>query len=357
MMKARLFSLLLASAFSLHPSTLLGVTPSLSKGQPSALRSTEVLRSTAALPPHIVAAFQDIAACHLSPEGDYLVFDRRAHSVYRASRTAEPRKVIEIGVEAGRLLRPLAFDSHSEGTFVIADAPTGVERIQVFFYLGGTIGGFTLPGRSVPRVTLGDFVLSGIGSLDYTGRSVLVSQPDSGTLITEYALDGRRIRSLGELRATGHETERDLHLALNAGIPLAIPGGGYYFVFLSGVPMYRKYDAAGTLVFERHIEGAEIDKHIQSLPRQWPLRKTADGEFPVVPPSVRTAAVAPDGRLWISLVTPYTYVYDEAGDKRRAIEFRAAGSMAPSNFYFAADGRLLIAPGCYTFSWKSDHAQ
>ena len=55
-------------------------------------------------------------------------------------------------------------------------------------------------------------------------------------------------------------------------------------------------------------------------------------------------------------MTPSTYVYDEAGDKRRAIEFRAAGSLAPFNFYFAADGRLLVAPGCYTFNWKSDQA-
>ena len=43
-----------------------------------------------------------------------------------------------------------------------------------------TVGGFTLPGSSVPRVALGDLVLSGIGSLDYTGKTVLISQPDSG---------------------------------------------------------------------------------------------------------------------------------------------------------------------------------
>lgn len=330
-------SLLLASAFSFQPSAFLPV---------------ETLRSTAALPPHIAGAFQEIAACHLTPEGDYLVFDRRAHAVYSASRAAA-RKIVEIGVEAGRLLRPLAFDSASDGTFVIADAPTGVQRMQVFFYLGGSTGGFTLPGRTIPRVALGDLVLSGIGSLDYTGKSILISQPDSGALVTEYALDGRVLRSFGDLRATGHEAERDLHVALNAGIPLAIPGGGFYFVFLSGVPMFRKYDAAGTLLFERHIEGVELDRHIQSLPGTWPMRKTSEGEFPNVPPSVRTAAVSPDGELWVSLVTPQTYVYDTAGDKRRAIEFHAAGVTAPSNFYFVPDGRLLIAPGCYTFNWKS----
>ena len=92
-------------------------------------------------------------------------------------------------------------------------------------------------------MALGDFVLSGIGSLDYTGKTVLVSQPDSGALISEYALDGRVLRTFGELRSTGHEGDRDLHLALNAGIPLAIPDGGFYFVFLGGVPMFRQVRA------------------------------------------------------------------------------------------------------------------
>lgn len=313
----------------------------------------DTLRSVAALPAHVAGTFDDIAACHLSPEGAYLVFDRRAHAVYSVAADAAPRTIVQIGVEAGRVLRPLAFDSAADGTFVIADAPTGVERIQVFFYMGGTVGGFTLPGRTVPRVALGDFVLSGIGSLDYTGRTILVSQPDSGALITEYGLDGRILRSFGSLRQTGHESDRSLHLALNAGIPLAIPGtGGYYFVFLGGVPRFRKYDAKGTLLYERHIEGLELDDHIQSLPSEWPTRKTADGEFPIVPPTVRTAAVAPDGRLWISLVTPYTYVYDPSGDKIRAVEFRAAGVLRPSNFYFASRGRLLVSPGCYTFNWR-----
>ena len=320
--------------------------------QPSALRPTETLRAVAALPAHVAGSFEDIAACHLTPEADYLVFDRRAHAVFSAPSSGEPRKIVEIGVEPGRLLRPLAFDSAPDGTFVIADAPTGVERIQVFFYLGGTTGGFTLPGRNIPRVALGDFVLSGIGSLDYTGKTVLVSQPDSGALVTEYALDGQRRRSFGELRSTGHESDRDLHVALNAGIPLADPAGGFYFVFLSGVPMFRKYDAAGKLLFERHVEGVELDPHIQALPNAWPRRKTAAGELPVVPPSVRTAAVDPSGHLWISLVTPHTYVYDGKGDKRRTVQFRAAGTLTPINFHFLKDGRLLVAPGCYTFNWR-----
>jgi hypothetical protein len=310
----------------------------------------QVLKSTGAMPAHAAGSF-DISACHTAPDGDYLVFDRRAHGVHRVTRAGDVKAIVQIGIEKGRILSPLAFDSAPDGTFVIADSPTGVDRVQVFFHMGGTVGGFTLPGRSVPRIAVGNLVLSGIGSLDYTGTSVLISQPESGALISEYALDGRMLRTLGELRRTGHEADRDLHLALNAGIPLAAPGGGFYFVFLGGVPMFRKYDAGGALVFERHIEGIEIDRHIQSLPDSWPRRKTPAGEFPIVPPTVRSAAIDPDGKLWVSLATPHTYVYDKGGDKVRAVQFNAAGVMTPSDFFFTGD-RLLVAPGCYAFNWR-----
>lgn len=310
----------------------------------------ETVRSVGALPAHVAGSFRDIAACHLTPDGDYLVFDRGAHSTWIVSRQGEAREVVKIGVEAGKLLRPLAFDSAPDGTFVIADAPFRSERVQAFFYRGGSVGGFTLPGRTTPRVALGNFVLSGVGSLDFTGRTVLVSQPESGALITEYGLDGRVLRSFGSLRTTGHEAERDLHLALNAGIPLWLGAqDGFYFVFLGGVPTFRKYGADGSLIFERHVEGVEIDRHIQSLPATWPKRQTDAGEIPIVPPTIRAAAVDPQGQLWLSLISGHTYVYDLQGDKRRIIQFEAAGPLSLTNFHFTKDGSLLAAPGCYTF--------
>lgn len=337
MLKPLVAGISIASAVGLH----IGTTPAL---------PVETLRAVASMPAHLAGTFTDLAACHTTPDGDYLVFDRRAHSVYRVPPKGPVRQIIQIGVEPGRILLPLAFDSAPDGTFVIADAPQGTERVQIFFYLGGAVGGFTLPTRTVPQVALGDLVLSGVGSLDYTGKTVLVSHPSSGALVTEYALDGKVLRTFGELRRTGHEQDRELHLALNAGMALALrDGSGFYFVFLSGTPAFRKYDAAGKLLFDRHIEGPELDEHIQSLPSQWPRRKTSIGEFPIVPPSVRTAAIDPDGNLWLSLVSPQTYVYDGGGDKRRTIQFQAAGTVAPSSLHFTKDRRLLVSPGCYVF--------
>lgn len=318
-----------------------------------AASAPETLRSIGALPAHTAGTFREIAACHLSPEGDYLVFDSRAHSVSLVPRSGPAKEIIQIGIEPGRVLGPLAFDSAPDGTFAIADAHFKTERVQIFFYAGGSVGGFTLPGRSAPRVALGSAVFSGVASMDYTGKTVLLGNPESGSLFTEYSLDGKVLRTFGQLRSTGYESQRDLHLAFNSGLPVALPDGqGFYFVFLSGIPMFRKYDASGKLLFERHIQGPELDEHIAALPRTWPKRRNADGEFPLVPPSVRTAAVDPEGNLWLSLIVPYTYVYDARGDKTRTVQFQAAGLMTPGDFFFTRDGRLLTSPGCFTFDRK-----
>ncbi len=69
------------------------------------------------------------------------------------------------------MLDPSAFDiDPPDGTFVIADAPDGsTSGVQIFTASGSRLGGFTLPGRDVPRLTLGNLVLNGVGSLQYTG--------------------------------------------------------------------------------------------------------------------------------------------------------------------------------------------
>ena len=113
--------------------------------------------------------------------------------------------------------------------------------------------------------------------------------------------------------------------------------------------MFRKYDSDGNLLFERHIEGAELDELLATLPTRWPTRRVEDRELPLVTPTVRTAAVDPAGRLWVSLSLPYTYVYDPHGDKIRTLQLRPAGPIRPTRLFFTRDGRLLVPPGCYPF--------
>jgi hypothetical protein len=313
----------------------------------------ETLASVGGLPPEIVGVYRDPAVFQQVSSGQYLVFDRRAHAVYGVDAAKTTTwKLVDIGQEPGRVLDPLAFDAEPGGSFVVADAPGGRERVQVFTVSGRQLGGFTLPGRSAPRITLDNIVLSGAGSLQYTGTSLLMSQPETGSLLTEFGLGGTPTRSIGALRRTGHEADPDLHLALNAGLPIVNPLGGFYYVFQAGVPMFRKYDQEGRLLFERHIEGIELDRAIAALPTVWPRRpgQGRDRDLPLVVPMVRAAAADAAGNLWVALVQPYTYVYDADGNKARVVQFRGAGVISPSSLFFSASGRLLVAPGCYEFA-------
>lgn len=308
----------------------------------------EILKAVDSLAPHVVGLFRDPIGFKQTANGEYYVFDRRGHTVYAVDRTgAKAHKLVQIGAEEGRLIEPSAFDVAFNGTFAVADAPNGRERVQIFDAGGVRTGGFLLPGRGASRLVLGTLSLSGVATLTFNGKLMLMSHPETGWLFTEYTLTGVPLRSIGQLRNSGHEADRDLHLALNAGIPVVDPTGGYYFVFMAGQPMLRKYDAKGELVFERVIQGREVDPVVAAIPDRWPRR--ASGELPLVAPAVRTAAVDHSGRLWVSFVHPVTYVYDSTGEKIRTVQFRGAGVIAPSSLSFDGEGKVLVTPGCYEF--------
>ena len=312
--------------------------------------SVEVLKAVGSLPPAIVGMFREPIGFKQTAIGDYFVFDRRGHTVYSVDENgAAARKLVQIGAEDGRVIEPSAFDVAVNGSFAVADAPNQRERIQLFDATGVRTGGFLLPGRGASRIVLGSLALNGVGTLTFTGTTLVMSHPESGWLLSEYALDGRPIRSVGQLRSTGHESDRELHVALNAGIPIPDLEGGFYFVFMAGPPAFRKYDGKGELVYERTIQGREIDPVMAAIPNRWPRRASGGGEIPMVAPTIRTAALDPAGRLWISFVVPFTYVYDDEGEKIRTIQFRGAGVIAPSSLSFSSRGRVLVTPGCFEF--------
>lgn len=318
--------------------------------QPLAAIKPETLRAVNAIPAELAGRFRDPIGFQQSSSGQYFVFDRRAHTVYGIDEErTSVWEIVQIGTETGRIIDPTAFAVEPQGTFVVADAPNNRERIQIFSAAGFRIGGFLLPGRMAMRVTLENVVLNGIGTLQYSGTAILMSQPETGALFAEYTLQGGINRLIGSLRPTGHEADWDLHVALNSGIPLVDPTGGFFFVFQTGQPVFQKYDAAGHLVFERRIEGREIDPIVTNLPTAWPRRRTEDGELPLVSPTIRSAAVDPAGHLWVSFVAPYTYVYDADGDKIRTLQLRGAGIISPHSLFFGKGGRLLATPGLVEF--------
>jgi hypothetical protein len=309
------------------------------------------LQALGGLPPETCNLFREPIAWQQAPSGDDFVFDRRDHSVYSVPReTRLPTKIVSIGSEGGRLLEPTAFDLAPNGrSFAVADAPRNQERLQVFDTSGKWMAGFFLPGRAQTRVSISGLALGGVSTLAFLGNGIVLNQPETGSIITEYGLSGTPVRSIGTLRATGHEADRQLHLAMNTGVPIPLPDGGYYFVFLTGRPVFRRYDAKGTFMFERVIQGRELDPIIDQMPKEWPRRSVNGTEIPLVVPTVRTAALDGRGQLWVSFLTPFTYVFDVNGDKIKTIQFRATGVVAPSSVAFSAKGSVLITPGCFEF--------
>ncbi len=311
----------------------------------------ETLRSVGAIPPFLAGEFEDASGYALRPDGSALVFDRRRHRVYAidAARTSV-KPLVEIGYETGRVLRPTSFDVAPSGDFIVGDAPGRHPRISVFDSAGRVLNTFPVPASAAPRITIDTLVLDGIAAARYTGETVLVSQPERGVLVTEYSVTGAVQRQFGELRRTGLEHEPDVHLAYNAALPLPAHDGGVYVVFLAGQPVFRKYSATGTLEFERAIQGRALDPIVLSMPTQWPRRTVDDTSYPLVRPTIRTAAVDPAGRLWIATQAAHVYVYDTDGEKIRTFQLAGAGILVPASMWFAPDGRLLVTPGLFDFA-------
>jgi hypothetical protein len=311
--------------------------------------SIDTLFPVQSVPPEIAGRFRDPRGFQQSASGQYFVFDRRAHEMWGIDAKLEgPFQIVEIGAEPGRLLDPTSFAVAPDGTFVVADAPRGLARIQAFTAAGFPTAGFFVGQAGRPRITVDNTVTSGIGSMQFTGSSVLLSQPENGSLVSEYLLSGQPKRSVGSLRPTGHEADVDVHIALNSGIPLLTSSGALYYVFQAGLPVFRKYDAGGQLLFERQIQGRELDAVLTTLPSSWP-RNPLDGELPLVRPTIRAAAVDRKDRLWVGFEAGFTYVFDADGDKIREVRFRGAGPVRPTTMFFGPNGRLLVTPGLHEY--------
>jgi hypothetical protein len=307
----------------------------------------EVLVAVDAIPAHLAGRFRESRGFSRAAAGHFLIFDRRGHTVFGIdAEMSTAYQIVDIGAEPGRILGPTAFGAAADGSFVVADVPKGQGRVQVFSPVGQVLHHFLLPGPVRTRLMIDGFAGSSVTGLHYTGSSLLICQPEWGGLITEYSLLGQPLRTFGQLRPTGHESDPEVHLALNSGLALAAPDGGFFFVFQAGPPVLRKYDAQGRLLFERQVQGPEIDAVVASLPDRWPRR--AD-EQPMISPTVRAAAVDPMGQLWIALSVPYTYVFDGDGDKVRVVQLRAGGVLSPTSLVFGTDGRLLTTPGLAIF--------
>jgi hypothetical protein len=132
----------------------------------------------------------------------------------------------------------------------------------------------------------------------------------------------RRIaaRSIGQLRKTGRETDRDLHLAWNSGIRSPIQGATSSCSWRA--TRRSEVERAGALIYERASRARDRSAgggHSRPVPRR------DAGELPLVAPMVEPPpSIDPAGCG--SLSSAYSYVYDSSGEKSRTVQFRARAS-------------------------------
>ena len=135
---------------------------------------------------------------------------------------------------------------------------------------------------------------------------------------------------------------------MNAGLPLVDPTGGFYYVFLTGQPMFRKYDANGNAALrashrrarDRRSAGRAADA-VADAPHRRSRSAVRAADRSALRRSIRRDSCGS------SMIVPYTYVYDAHGDKARTVQFSADRRHQPDEPVLharrppARDARLL----------------
>ena len=121
-----------------------------------------------------------------------------------ASTTAQASawEIVQIGAEPGRIIDPTAFavDARRHVRRRRRARATASASRSSRRPVSASAASSCRAGREA-RVVLDNIVLNGIGSLQYTGTSILMSQPETGALITEYTLAGGANRTFGDAAA------------------------------------------------------------------------------------------------------------------------------------------------------------
>lgn len=242
-----------------------------------------------------------------------------------------------IGSGPGRLLHPGYLDVGGDGTVFVEDG--GNERIVKFDQSGNYIGEFRVDAFQGMAVD--------------TQNRLYLGQPEEGSLITVYSSTGIKLRSFGTLKKYSEiygETFRDKdvsHMTALNRVRLATDKDGSLYVSFMITPLIRKYGADGRLVFERRLEGPEIDRLMEAIQKRRYIATKSDGV------DVRIIALDPvidpaNGNIMVPLVDGSIYVADRDGNKlsilRPAWTNRGDGTFRPFVAGLGANGEFMVTP-------------
>jgi DNA-binding beta-propeller fold protein YncE len=285
-----------------------------------------------------------------SHDGLYVVSERSRNSVLVIDGQLSVRKVIGgIGSGPGRLFRPGHLNVASDGVIYVQDG--GNERIQSFDFDGHFLGGFQTTQY--------------MGFAAGAGGEVYLGQPERGALVTVYSRDGRVLRSFGKTKTLSEvygteQAARDEQFrnAINR-VHLTVDADGSVLVNFALAPILQKYTRQGELVFERRLEGPEVDALTQEVLSEFGgqhLVMSLDG-FPERLMSLEAVAL-PGGEINVVLIDGSIYVADAEGRKVGIVRPRARQKFTPEMTGVSPAGELMLVGltprDCYLLPRQAD---